>query len=452
MQFKPDILPQWILIFAVLLIAGLISSSLGLPICLLVAVYALRGPKESIQALGILAFLIMIQTLNISMGRWVILFAAFSRTLLDTAIAGLPVPRTVRMHLLFITVVLILSIFASTFPLVSILKIITFAIGTTTVLLGIYRTSSSMEYWISWFYTFGIFVILASIPFYFLPAGYGRNGVGFQGITSHPQTFGPILVPITAFLTGLFLFKPETRNKYLYAGVAFGWLGMYMSQSRTSLFAIILAFAVISLAGLFIRSKTWWPELMSVYKRKSFALVTLVLLMFIGVQWNTFQQELMGFIYKDDNPSSVTGILEDSRGNLMDLSMANFRENPFTGIGFGVPSAVSPYGWNIEEGPFGLPIGASVEKGFMPSAVLEEIGLIGSILLIVLIIAILKPIYLRGDITAAWVITGGLLINLGEMIFFTMGGNGLYLWIVIGISYTWTLYEIEHTSKKSEKS
>ncbi|MBD3275523.1 MAG: hypothetical protein GF372_09445 [Candidatus Marinimicrobia bacterium] len=439
MDIELKILPKWAALLAALLLLGYLSRSLGILVCAGVAIYALGGPKQSVQALTILAFLIMTQKLDISMGRWLILFAAFGRTLLDSAFARLSTPQVLRPLLLFIGVVLITSFFYSMFPTVSILKIVTFSMGTTTALIGLHRTRHLKEYWFSWIYTFALFIIFASLPMYFLPGGFDRNGVGFQGITSHPQTLGPILAPLVAFLSGLYLFHPsERRNKLVGIAALIGWIEMYTALSRTSMFAALLAFIIIVVLAYTVKTEEWGLKVQRALALPEVVGAGLLVFILLGLQWSNFQEQITQFIYKDDNAGSVTEILRGSRGYLIDRSMMNFHENPVVGIGFGVPSDPGPFGSRIETGPFGLPIGASVEKGFMPSAVLEETGIIGAALIIFILAAFIKQILRHGNIIAFWMFTAGILINLGEMIFFSMGGNGLYLWIIFGFCYTWS--------------
>jgi hypothetical protein len=115
----------------------------------------------------------------------------------------------------------------------------------------------------------------------------------------------------------------------------------------------------------------------------------------------------------------------------MDRSMANFWEKPITGIGFGAPSDPIRFARQLERGPYGIPLSASVEKGFMPTAVLEETGLIGAVLTIALLIFLFMPAVQHPDPTLFWVMATCLLLNLGEMVFFSVGGMGFFFWFVM---------------------
>jgi len=383
----------------------------------------------------------MTSKLDVSIGRWLILFAAFGRTLWDGVVGGQPLPRLVRPVLVFSAVVFGTALIASDFVAVSLLKVTTFAVGTISVLAGLHRTRHLMGYWLDWFYTMGVFILVASIPFYFTAAGYAKNDVGFQGIMNHPQTLGPVLAPITAFLTGMYVFYPG-RNRNMIGIIALlGWIMMYTTLSRTSIFALVLGLAVVVAIGFTLRGAQWGSKLGQALSKPAVIIGLFVMLAVAGSQSRAIQQTISDFVFKDDSAGSVAQVLQQSRGSLQQKSMANFRESPLLGIGFGTPSDPERFERQLEYGPMGIPVSASVEKGFMPTAVLEETGIVGAVLVLLLLGYLIGPVIWYGNLVAGWMLLAALFVNFGEMIFFTMGGNGLYLWIVFGICYQWALEE-----------
>jgi hypothetical protein len=76
-----------------------------------------------------------------------------------------------------------------------------------------------------------------------------------------------------------------------------------------------------------------------------------------------------------------------------------------------------------------------VEKGFMPTAVLEETGLIGAALTILLLIFLFVPVLQHPDPTLFWVAAASLLVNFGEMVFFSVGGMGFFFWFVMAFCH-----------------
>lgn len=443
----PYVLRKWVYFWVVLVaVAWATPYSAGLFICGGVALHALRGPRHTVEALGVLAFLIILGKTSIALGRWLVLFAAFGRVLWDGFLGGSAgersVPNFVYLLLVFFGVVLVLSFLASRFPAVSGLKLTSFTIGVGVTVTSVYRTRHLKDYWLSWLFTLGVFILLASIPLYGFEAGYSRNGVGFQGILTHPQTFGPALAPITALLTGLYFFRQRTSTLILLC-IGLGWGGMYLSLSRTSVLAVILAGLVVLALGFIFKPETWAVDLGRTVFRPVVAFGILTVLTFGALQWTTLQNDFESFLAKDEGVGSLTTALEASRGALMSTSMANFRDHPLTGIGFGAPSDPARFANQLERGPYGIPLSASVEKGFMPTAVLEETGVIGAVLTILLLLALFVPIFRHPDPTLFWVATASLFVNFGEMVFFSIGGMGFFFWFVMAFCHVAALREAE---------
>jgi len=418
-----------------------------------VALYALRGAKESVQALTLLAFFLILDKaivpINVSALRWVILFAAFGRMMADSFAQGAPTPRFFKPLLLFTGVIVILAWTTSVIPSISIFKALSFAIGVGTIMAGFYRTPHLRLYWMSWFLTLAVFILLTSMILYIFGLGYGLRAEGFQGILNHPQTYGAILAPFAAFATGLFFFQGN-RSRLIMLVAGLSWIGVYLSLSRTSFLAILLALIVAVLVSLFAR-QGWQQSIQRALAQGSTIAIIGVFLVVTVAQWSSIQEGLTAFLLKDDavqetEGNAIIASLEDSRGNLVERSMRNFHRAPLTGIGFGIPTyaASNPEYFEVnvvQTGFMGIPIGASVEKGFMPSAVLEETGIIGACLVLLMLFMLALPILQRGTITLFWTLMTCVLINGGEMIFFSMGGNGLFLWLLMSLCYTYATFE-----------
>lgn len=431
----PYILRKWAYLWVSLTaLAWVLPYSFGLLICGGVALHGLRGTRESAEAIGILAFLIILGKTDISLGRWVVLFAAFGRMIWDGVFGGKPAPRLLYALLAFFFVVLVLSVFASRFPLVSGLKVTSFTLGVGTTTTALFRTRHIRDYWLSWLFTLGVFILLASIPMYGSEAGYGVWGAGFQGILVDPQTFGPVMAAITALLTGLYFFRGRTPWLVLIC-VGLGWIGVYLSLARTGLLALLLAGGIATALGFAFKPETWANDLSRALGRPVVMVGLLAVLALSALQWTAVQSEVESFLAKDDGSASPIQALERSRGALMSRSMANFWEKPLTGIGFGAPSDPTDFAQEIERGPYGIPLSASVEKGFMPTAVLEETGIVGALLTIILLIVLFVPVVRHPDPTLFWVMATCLLVNLGEMAFFSVGGLGFFLWFIMAFCH-----------------
>jgi hypothetical protein len=151
-----------------------------------------------------------------------------------------------------------------------------------------------------------------------------------------------------------------------------------------------------------------------------------VLLMFSG----STQEIAREYVLKGGK-ESATEAFADSRGRGASSQWQNFLKKPLTGNGFGVYADGHFPGGIVRL--WGIPISASVEKGFLPTALPEETGLIGlAVFLWFFVTLVRKAISGRKGPWTALFFTC-LYLNLGEYVFFSVGGIGLYYWCLIGL-------------------
>lgn len=280
----------------------------------------------------------------------------------------------------------------------------------------------------TWLLSLTVAVILLSLPTLAFPTiAYAKNGVGFQGIFNHPQAFGPFLVPLTVWLFSGQLFTGDKKTirwlPLVFALIAL----MIMSQARTSIAALALAIVMTFMTAI---------SNINVYQSFKFSrtIVMSVTVSILTLSALTYSPELLQkiteFIFKR-NASNLTEAMSSRSGGIAS-QWEYFTQNPFIGNGFGV------YAWG--EAPLGIveymgiPISAPVEKGFLPTAILEETGLIGTVFFIVFLVCIAKRIIKQGNVRWLAVFFACLSVNVGEMVFFSIGGIGLYYWLLIGLA------------------
>ena len=114
---------------------------------------------------------------------------------------------------------------------------------------------------------------------------------------------------------------------------------------------------------------------------------------------------------------------------LLNRSWENFVENPIFGIGIGSPSdrSLSIFATTIA----GIPISVPTEKGFLGFALLEEVGVIGTVIFSILIAYQIR--FLRNSSTISYVILylTALLVNTAESVYFSLGGIGILVHVAI---------------------
>ena len=442
---KTAVILFFALIFLWIASPAIVVAYLGL------AIYAARGSKESIQAISLMAILLLLNPgmfsspSSVTFLRWLVVFAAFGRVLFDNSHKP---NQIVYPIIIFTFSTIILSVLTSHAPLISVLKVLIFGIGTYTIMSCFYHTLHLRDYWASWFFTLGFVVLVCSVPLYGTQWGYLRNGVGFQGLLNHPQVYGPFVAPFTAWTTCIFLFSKEKRPAIIICMIV-AWAAIFTSQARTSFLMATGGTCLTILIG-FIANQSWRSTIgraFSVVRLIGFLILMLVVAVLYGPQIvNSFQE----FAMKGEDSASYQAAFGDSRGSLVETQMNNFRDYPLTGIGFGVASDPEEFKAKTE-GSKGIPTSASVEKGFMPSAVLEETGLTGALLVLLLLAALLKTVLKGGDISAVVILFTSLLPNVGEMVFFSLGGVGLFFWIMMGfainqaMSTSQNITSIEHS-------
>ncbi len=436
------LVPEALLLFGLITILYLLPSA-GLVVFFALSGYALCGPKQTIQALTVL---FLVSNLNpqlfhlapsVASMRWMVLFSAFGRVIWDGLLGNRPWPTNLLFPLgVYILAIAVLSLTTSRIPIISFFKLTAFAVGAVTLLTAHYRTVEQKEYWESWYVTFFLIVILSSLVFLRSSAAYlGANG-GFKGILVHPQTLGPISAPITAWLMGRLVFH-GCRYPIVLVSILLGLFTMFLSEARTALFmfagALFVTGCLAFVKGLHLPVR---PIPRRSAGKRLFIALSLMVLATAG--WDTLIEKATMFLLKSEETNIHQGAASfQARTQMVDEQLANFTSRPLTGIGFGVPS--NEDAWvRVQSGFLGIPTSYTTEKGFLPSAVLEETGLIGAVLIVCFGFMLLKPLLHATDYAYTAAMLSCILVNVGEMAFFSFGAYGLYFWLILAFSYSVT--------------
>lgn len=428
--------------FGILTLAPfLISLLLGL-----LCAWALLGVKQSIQALSLC---VMVKFLNPALYTfpeetgalaWLVIFVAVVRLL-----------PSVRTHhswfliplLSFSAVVASLSIFVSPNPQISLLKLASFSVVVGAVLVGMTSASrNDIAAWQTWFLSLTISIILVSIPTFFIPSvGYHTNGRGFQGILNQPQALGTWLATACAWLVmGLFQIKRKGKVKLFGALSILAFL-LISTKARTGAAAILLSVCATFMSTFIIRKRD------SSLSRGRIVLIAIVVGLFLAFTL-FFSPELSRGIKEFALKGQETDIEKSfysSRGGGIETQWANFLNKPLAGNGFGVyPSGHFPSGVVTI---FGIPISAATEKGFLPTAILEEVGVIGTGFFVWFLFSLIRRVTKNTDSRWINLFFACLFVNVGEAVLFSVGGIGLYFWLLIGLALATSRYSDERNKK-----
>lgn len=430
-------------IFILLAIALRIASEpTAIVAYLMIATHALTGRRQAIEALalswlfGMLNPGIAAEVAAASALRYIVLFAAAvsvltrSSRLRISLHAGRVTTMTLLLGLFFVAHALLFSPVVD----VSVLKAVSWTLAMATLIAAWKGLSDEERAALADRIFQGLtLLMLVSVPLLALPVGYLRNGTGFQGALNHPQAFGPTMALLGAWAASRML--GERRPSWsLVLLVGACLILVVLSEARTAGFALVLAmtiavFSISRVSGRPIRNIL--PGLRS--RRVAFVAALAV----FGAIVSAAQLEhvVTGFITKSGRSEvgSALEAYERSRGGKMDEMWENIQQHPLQGIGFGVAS--DPRDMDVARDPvLGLPTGAPVEKGVLPLAVFEEVGLIGFIWVAIWIFGLLHR-SARGGITPFAVALTALLLNLGEATFFSPGGFGLLSLLLIGWAF-----------------
>jgi hypothetical protein len=161
--------------------------------------------------------------------------------------------------------------------------------------------------------------------------------------------------------------------------------------------------------------------------------------------WTEISEGVVEFVAK----TSLSGVNELSLGSIdrifpdrVDViasSWNNFLDRPLSGVGFGLPSS-SHNAAELGEEAFGIPTSLPIEKSFLPTAILEETGLLASLIFLVFLSTLAKPVLRFGNFSTIALFLTVLFVNFGEMVFFSTGG-GVYVWLWMGLAILWARYD-----------
>lgn len=396
----------------------------------LVAIYALLGPRQAIFSLYLCWLLNMVNhgiappAGFAAIARHAIIFAAFASAVIHLPrlhrgqLRGL-LPATIALCVFLVMHSLVFSFQ----PDVSMLKAVSFSM-TVLALLICWAEIGDKERTIAGYFLFGSLGVIAfaSIPFVALPAGYFRDGKGFQGVLVHPQNFGPTMAVLASVLVAKYL---TDKKLALWTtgilGLSITWI--LLSRARIGGLAFV-AGVVLGSASDMVRGwlSTSAASLRIRRVRLFYVIAASVIAAVAAGPW--LAGRITEYVQKGAETESLTETAMASRGMIIDTMLRNIESYPAAGIGFGVGSDLDYYA--IVRDPFlGLPVMATVEKGVMPIAVVEETGFLGALVTYpwLLFLAVRAA---KGGLVSSIVFWTVLATNIAEANFFSPGGQGMF--------------------------
>lgn len=424
----------WVALFMLAAIALRVGSTSTANLSyLLIAAYALLGRAQAIQALalswlfGMLSLGIAPEATAASVGRYAVIAAAAASVFLRSVRLGESF-RVSRMTLATVLLGVFLishSILFSPIADVSILKAISWSVVTATLFAAWGGLNEEARACIATQIFGGLVVIfICSLPLLALPQlGYLRNGTGFQGILNHPQGFGPTMALLGTW-AGARMIGEQRPPWSLVLLVGACVVLVVLSESRTAGVGMVLGLAAAVALVPWLSRRPVRAMLPGLMTRRVYLVASVVVLGAV-LSGATLQDRFGAYLDKGSRvkSTSLADAYDQSRGTLIDNMWDNISLYPFTGIGFGIAS--QPDEMIVMRDPvLGVPTGAAIEKGVLPIAVVEELGVFGAaVVLAWLWIVVYRAS--RASVTALALVLTTVMLNFGESTFFSPGGFGL---------------------------
>lgn len=239
----------------------------------------------------------------------------------------------------------------------------------------------------------------------------------FSGILNHPQLLACLLAVNLPLILHTYLNKTGPISTLALVVLVATSVLIALSSSRTGLLAV---FAALFSMLYFLRKN---PD-PAVRRRVNSVWAVLAAAIIIGCA--TSFEQIQQFIYKSESVSD--GIRLSGRDEIVYASWQGFTANPGFGNGFQVPSEFTEHGGAT----FGISSDAtSVEKCFFVTMLLEEVGLVGTLLFFAVLGSLIRVWYRKKAYAAIAAMLAFLTINIGEACILSPSSIGGLCWLSI---------------------
>ena len=413
MKREVNNLNRYLFILALFLVSSISEATLAVSLVAISLLFCItEGSDGAVKSLILITARTTISsgfgptTDDIAMFKWVLLFALslfiFIGKTNRTAGYSLFLRAILPLTLLFT----VFSLISSSYPTVSIFKLISWVFIFSAVVYGVY--DSQRVDWMGFLLlVIGTILVVSlfTLPF---PVGYLRNGRGFQGITNHPNLFG--LLCAIFFGTALSYQWKYPKLKAILLGLCI--VESLLSKSRTGVFSIVI-FILLYLFNmdLILRDKLILTLLLSI--------VLSIVFLIIYVNDPNKEGSFWQFVFKGNEDDMLY-----SRTGQIDQFLEDFSYSPMIGNGFMTPLEVGTRSWTLS---FSL----IVEAGNLGLALLSQTGIIGFLAFLgsFVYLFFLSPRNLR----IAYLIP--FVISMGEMVFFSSNNIAIFCYVLFGVCF-----------------
>lgn len=353
---------------------------------------------------------------TVQMVKWLTIFALGFLIIYQ---AGNRIRKTIVnnfiiLETVFCIYICFVSIFNSSYPLVSMFKCFSYGFIFIAVMIGVSSTCGTID-WEYVLYRYLSLLMLGSIICFPFSISYYSSAHWFMGLTNQSQMFGIMAALYSALL--LYHIMRGHRGGLQYGmllGVAFL---TFLSGSRTGMIATVLCIAY----GFYVE----------VFKNKRTIILVIAIiaalvitLMFGDEVYALFRE----FILKDSTGTNNSAIsLESitlSRRGQLDNFLIKYNNNPLFGSGFMVPYVPGIHDWSFS---FSL----IVENGNLFYSILGDLGIIGFLLFCLTYGYLFAKGNKRNGRMVLYI--APFLVSMGEMLFFSTNNNAVLLYTMLAV-------------------
>jgi len=428
---------------SIYLITALISGGAAMAVLIALAIRAFAGPMQCFQCLSLLAltsvldFEVFPPIPGFAGLRFVILGLCFGAAITACRYNAWT-DQLIRTHTATLFALAVLSAVGSYSPLISLMKLASFGVGSLCCLIVCRSPRIQRSEMYSWLAS--LFFVVCAASMLSLGLGVGSTLWGFQGFFTHPNTLALFVAINLGWLFTIAISSRRSWLELLMLGTALAII--ILTKARGPFVAFAVAMLAFGFFGL-LSSQEWRARFykLAVNKLTAFTVIALSCYLFFS-NGSQLLDKAIGFTKKDE-ASLIESV--DDRISGLHVQLQNIKNHPLVGIGFGIHS--NPEWWirtsgDITYDPWlGLPIGASIEKGTILLALVEENGIIGAIVIAVTFVTYLRSIFKHGDALSLLLFLSALSVNLSEFVLCSVGQVGLFGWLAIGVSLRSTATE-----------
>lgn len=338
---------------------------------------------------------------------------------------------------LFVGVAALCSVAGGYYVPISMLKLLSFTTGMSAVFAGA-KVLQSRRYDLGeWLLAIPLVIVINGLLAIVTGTAYRavRSGevvsVGssfFQGPFFHSQIAGPYCA-LAAVLLFCYWLTVNRRRTWVAIVIALPLLYfVWLTRSRTGFVSLVFGLAVAFLcAGVAPRLQAWRRTL---GRRRTRAIIVGLLLVCVlaaaDLATGRVTRAVREFVLKYNTAAQIVEIEDvfSTRSGIIAQQWSTFLRHPLTGIGFQVADTEF---FRRNATLFSAP----VEKGFLPTGLLEEVGVLGTSSFVLFIgLLCLSLLSSRNGPGLAMLLTY-LVTNLGEMTIFAFGGAGGLGWLFV---------------------